>query len=74
MILMLSARIAQSAVTVRMQELNLHKLKLIKLKDNKNVQTVQVTQEVPQLPVKNAVLYLQRLRKWHIEAGSQPVI
>lgn len=71
---MLSARIAQSTVTVRMQGLNLHKLKLIKLKDNKNVQIVQVTQEVPQLPVKNAVLYLQRLRKRHIEAGSQPAM
>lgn len=48
MILMISARIAQSVVTVRVQGFNLHKLNLIKTKDNKNVQTVQVTREVPQ--------------------------
>lgn len=72
MILMISARIAQSEVTTRMQGFNLHKLNLIKTKDNKNGQTVQVTQEVPQLSMKNAVLYLQQLRKQHVEIGSQP--
>lgn len=58
---MISARIAQSEVRARMQGFNLHKLNVMKSKDNKNVQTAQVTQEVPQLPMKNAVLYVKQL-------------
>lgn len=38
---MISARIAQSAVRVRMQGFNLHKLNVMKSKDDKNVQTAQ---------------------------------
>lgn len=57
-----------------MRGFNLHKSNLMKSKDNKNVQTAQVTQEVPQLPMKNAVLYVQQLKKQHVETGFQPEI
>lgn len=57
-----------------MQVFNLHKLNMTKSKDNKNVQTAQVTQEVPQLPMKNPVLYVKQLKKQHIEIGFQPEI
>lgn len=69
-----SGTYAQPAVRARMQGFNLHKLNLMKSKDNKNVQTAQVTQEVPQLPMKNAVLYVQQLKKQHVETGFQPEI
>lgn len=45
MILMISVKIAQSEDTVRMQGFNLHRLNLIKNKYNKNVQSIQETQE-----------------------------
>lgn len=69
---MISARIAQSAVRARMQGFNLQKLNVVKSKDNKNVQTAQVTQEVSQLPMKNTVLYVKQLKKQHVETGFQP--
>lgn len=35
----------------------------MKSKDNKSVQTTQFTQEVPQLPMKNAVPYVKQLKE-----------
>lgn len=60
---MISATIAQSEVRAIMQGFNLHKLNIMKSKDNKSVQTTQFTQEVPQLPMKNAVPYVKQLKE-----------